>query len=305
MANAILHLMDGPWKQRRFMLQPGETVRIGSGDLADLSIPDPRLAELQLEFVLTDGLCQVRNLEPANEMLINGSLCGSANLNNGDSIQVAGAVLSLTLPESFQSEAPSTPNHQPMGSQDASQASPPMQRQSLHELAETLGFPSDVTSMLTQSDTRASFLEKLVRDNQHAAAVLLIASSLSHAQALRWARKLLEDLQVEPRIPLETDRMEQIDQWLNAPDDTLRRSIHEKVLADDFQSPWSWLGLGVFWSGKSIAPHGLPDVPPDRFLSSKGIYAALQICALQDPKNAIDRYLHMIQTGTELCKEIP
>ena len=305
MANAILHLMDGPWKQRRFMLQPGETVRIGSGDLADLSIPDPRLAELQLEFVLTDGLCQVRNLEPANAMLINGSLRGSANLNNGDSIQVAGAALSLTLPESFQSEAPSTPNHQPMGSQDASQASPPMQRQSLHELAETLGLPSDVTSMLTQSDTRASFLEKLVRNNQHAAAVLLIASSLSHAQALRWARKLLEDLQVEPRIPLETDRMEQIDQWLNAPDDTLRRSIHEKVLADDFQSPWSWLGLGVFWSGKSIAPPGLPDVPPDRFLSSKGIYAALQICALQDPKNAIDRYLHMIQTGTELCKEIP
>lgn len=304
MANAILHLMDGPWKQRRFMLQPGETVRIGSGDLADLSIPDSRLAELQLEFVLTDGLCQVRNLEPAKEMLINGSSCGSANLNNGDTIQVAGAVLSLTLPESFPSDASSTPNHQPLGSQDASQSSPPMQRPSLHELAETLGFPSEVTSMLTPSDTRASFVEKLVRNDQHAAAVLLIASSLSHAQALQWARKLLEDLQAEPQTPLETERMEQIDQWLNAPEeDTLRRSIHEKVMADDFQSPWSWLGLGVFWSGKSIAPPDLPDVPPDRFLSSKGIYAALQICALQDPKNAIDRYLHMIQTGTELCKE--
>ena len=302
MANAILQLMDGPWMARQFILQPGETIRIGSGDLADLSIPDARLAQLQLEFVLADGLCQVKNLEPANEMLINGSLCPRANLNSGDRIQVAGAVLSLTLPDSFPSQVASTPNHPPGGSQDANDASPPKETLSLQELVEAVGFPADVSSMLTQSDTTTSFLEKLVAANQHASAILLIASSLPKDQALRWARGTLEDLQIGSKTSWEADRMEQIDRWMEDPNDTMRRSVHERVSVDDFQNPWSWLGLAVFWSGKSIAPPDLPDVPPDRFLTSKGIYAALQICAFQDPKNAISRYLHMIQTGTSFRK---
>jgi hypothetical protein len=304
MANAILQLMDGPWMARRFILQPGETIRVGSGDLADLSIPDTRLAQLQLEFVLANGICQLTNLEPANEMLVNGNLCKSANLTSGDSIQVAGALLSLTLPDSFQSQPALAPNHSSDDSQDSNDLSPPTETLSLHELVEAVGFPADVSSMLTQSDTTTSFLAKLVAANQHASAILLIASSLPKDQALRWARRTLEDLQIDSKTTWEADRMEQIDRWIETPNDATRRSVHEMVSSDDFQNPWSWLGLAVFWSGKSIAPPNLPDVPPDRFLMSKGIYAALQICALQDPKNAISRYLHMIQTGIELIKEM-
>ncbi len=302
MANAILKLMDGPWMARQFILQPGETIRVGSGDLADLSIPDARLAQLQLEFVLANGICQLTNLEPANEMLVNGSLCKTANLKSGDGIQVAGALLSLTLPDSFQSQVALPPNHPPKNSQDGYDTSPPKETLGLHELVEALGFPADVSSMLTQSDTTTSFLEKLVAANQHASAILLIASSLPKDQALQWARRTLEDLQIGSKTSWEADRMEQIDRWMEDPNDTMRRSVHEMVSSDDFQNPWSWLGLAVFWSGKSIAPPDLPDVPPDRFLTSKGIYAALQICALQDPKNAISRYLHMIQTGTSFRK---
>lgn len=73
---------------------------------------------------------------------------------------------------------------------------------------------------------------------------------------------------------------ENVNAWLRAPSEPLRRQIESAVDSLPNESAVRWLGLAVFWSGTgSIAPMDSPAVMPAEMLYAKAVAGAVNIAA--------------------------
>lgn len=95
------------------------------------------------------------------------------------------------------------------------------------------------------------------------AAADYLAHALPRFEAVAWAAHVLDgdsrhrDLGFRERLALDT-----VARWLEEPNDAHRRAAHDAAQAASARSPERCLGWAVFVAGGSIAPPGLPPIPP-------------------------------------------
>lgn len=63
--------------------------------------------------------------------------------------------------------------------------------------------------------------------------------------------------------------------WVGEPNEATRYAALDAALASPAKTPGVWLGLAVGWSGGSMAPRGLPAVPPPMHLTARAVNAAV------------------------------
>jgi hypothetical protein len=67
--------------------------------------------------------------------------------------------------------------------------------------------------------------------------------------------------------------------WVRRPGDALRRAAWAAALETTLETPEAWCATAVFWSGDSLAPAGLPPVPPAPHLTGSAITAVVAMAA--------------------------
>jgi len=89
---------------------------------------------------------------------------------------------------------------------------------------------------------------------------------------------------------------------LDRGDEEDRRAAGATAEATEFNGPPSWAALAAFWSGGSLAPPELPEVPPGEALTAQAITGALMMAATHgDPLKAADRYRGFLEEGKKLA----
>ncbi len=80
----VLQVESGEAAGHRAVLLPGQTLRVGRTDWADLSVPDPQVSCIHFELEAAEGACRVRDLKSCNGTLVNGRRIEAAPLFDGD-----------------------------------------------------------------------------------------------------------------------------------------------------------------------------------------------------------------------------
>ena len=91
--------------------------------------------------------------------------------------------------------------------------------------------------------------------------------------------------------------------WVLEPSEANRRAAMAAAEASEFKTPASWAAVAAFWSGGSMAPADLPEVPPAENLTGKAVTAAVMIAVgLGEPDKMEDRYRQLLARGLDVAR---
>ena len=129
-----------------------------------------------------------------------------------------------------------------------------------------------------------AFARRLLLSPTPEEAVTFMAQLFTRRVAIWWGHECLRYL--EPLLdPQDLEMMALCAAWVATPDDAHRRHVASSVDLCVTRSPGVWLAMATSWTGGSLAPAGNPVVPPPRFLTGRGVNAAV-LSALARGKRA-------------------
>lgn len=122
----ILEIVAGPTVGRKIQIEPGPERSIGSGPMAQISIPqDPQIGKEHLKIRFdTRGTTRVRKIAGNTTFTLNGQTVAEAMLKPGDQLQVGSTVFRVQILDNDNRPLPSSNAAPPAASPPASPASP-------------------------------------------------------------------------------------------------------------------------------------------------------------------------------------
>lgn len=160
----------------------------------------------------------------------------------------------------------------------------------------------DAAALLTLDDTPGDFLDRLIAQGRLADAARFLAFALPRREAVWWACLCARDMLPDGAKPGEVAALEAAEAWVFKPVEDNRRAAMARAEAAGFTSPSSWAAVGAFWSGGSLAPPDLPEVPPGPELTGTAVSSAITIAAVQtQPEHAHAKYRRFLDYGLDIA----
>lgn len=131
--------------------------------------------------------------------------------------------------------------------------------------------------------TAAEGVERLAAGGFRNEAVRLTAHALPKREAVWWACMCAGAVPDPDGLP-PADAAARVaaEAWVRKPaDDSLRRAAWDAAQKTGFKSPEAWAAVGAFWSGGSMAPEGLPIVPPAEHLTGVAVSGAVVMASVR------------------------
>lgn len=165
------------------------------------------------------------------------------------------------------------------------------------ELVFDLKLSDEATALLPDSPNAFAYLAVLCDQKLFHDAFLLLARTLPKQYALIWATQCVDQSLTTALAPEDKQCAELVRRWLKGPDEKIRRAAAEAAETAEHEGPWAWLAAAVGFSGGSLAPEGLPVVPPADHLTAVAVAASLMSLAMKDPETSADLGKEMINRG--------
>lgn len=147
--------------------------------------------------------------------------------------------------------------------------------------------------------TPQCFLAELVRSGHHADALRFLAHALPAREGVWWACVVAG---AAPLTDAEAVCLDRAEDWVYEPSDAARRRCSTAAEASTIRGAAAYASLGASWSGGSLAPDGMPAVPPPPRLASVGVAASLLLAlAAGDPTLSGDRFRDMLSRGLDIA----
>lgn len=161
---------------------------------------------------------------------------------------------------------------------------------------------AEAVALLEEALPPATYLERLVGAELFNDAVTFLAHALPKREAVWWACLCARGSMPRPPGDAEQAVLEAAEAWVLQPGEENRRATMAKAEAAGFDLPSSWAGAAAFWSGGSLAPPGLPDVPPDDKLTGTAVACAVNVAAHRVPvSRPNDRYRQFLGQGVDIA----
>ncbi|MDD7972861.1 DUF6931 family protein [Roseinatronobacter alkalisoli] len=136
----------------------------------------------------------------------------------------------------------------------------------------------------TQGEAALAFALRLLNSATPEEAVTFTAQLFTRRVAIWWGHECLRHLE-NLLDPPDIEMMALAAAWVATPDAAHRSRVAEAAAACSTRSPGVWLAMAAGWTGGSMAPADAPVVPPPRFLTGRGVNAAV-LSALARGKRA-------------------
>jgi hypothetical protein len=161
-----------------------------------------------------------------------------------------------------------------------------------------------VRDVLAQHTEPHAFVCTLIEQDQHRAAVSVLAHALMTREGIFWAWWCARES--AGASPGETTQrcVGAGRAWLYEPTDEHRRAAYTAALEDDFESAPSMACAAVFLSGGSLGPDDMPDIPPGPCAAARAIRDCIVMAAVigQNAPTTADRYRAFLTEGMKLAE---
>lgn len=166
------------------------------------------------------------------------------------------------------------------------------------------GLGDEARALLRPDDKPKAYLERLLEAGHASDVVRFLAYVLPRREAVWWvwvcARKAAGS---HPAAPVK-QALEAVERWIMQPSDATRRAAFEAAEAADIGTPAGSAGLAVFFSGGSIAPPSVSEVPPPDGMTAKAVVNGITFAAIEDPRRMAERWREFAGMGMEVADRI-
>ena len=276
-------------------MRSGQVARIGRTEWADFSFPgDADLADVHFAVQCQLSGARVRKLANDRTLAVNAKEVNDAELQPGDTIQAGKTAFVVTF-DGFASGASSTAAAVTVAGAAAGTAlaasESPTKQPTASEIAEQLQMADEHQLLAAQVKSGPEFVALLAEHSAFAQAVRVQAHLLERRLAVWWGLLCVDDASNPPLPPPEAAAVKAARTWVEQPGESNRRHCEAVASKTKYDGPGSWLAMAAYWSGGSIAPPEMAEVPPDEKLTGQAVTSSLMIAAvLHDPTKAKARY---------------
>lgn len=149
---------------------------------------------------------------------------------------------------------------------------------------------ADIPELAEDMETRPdpgepalAFAQRLLLCPAPEEAVTFMAQLFVRRVAIWWGHECLRHLE---RLldPLDLEMMALCAAWVATPDEAHRRHVADMAERCATRSPGVWLAMATGWTGGSMSPAESPVVAPPRFLTGRGVNAAVLSALARAPR---------------------
>ena len=124
-------------------------------------------------------------------------------------------------------------------------------------------------------------IEQLVEAGKLVEAARLVAHAMPKREAVWWACMCARAVPDPALKPEDLASLAAAEAWVRRPEERARRAAAEIAEKTSFKSAEAWAAMGAFWSGGSLAPEGMADVPPGEHLTGVAIAGAIVLASVR------------------------
>ena len=141
----------------------------------------------------------------------------------------------------------------------------------------------DMEARPETGESALAFAQRLLNCPAPEEAVTFTAQLFVRRVAIWWGHECLRHLE---RLldPTDLEMMALCAAWVATPDEAHRRHVSDMAESCATRSPGVWLGMAAGWAGGSLAPPESPVVAPPRFLTGRGVNAAVLSALARAPR---------------------
>jgi len=170
--------------------------------------------------------------------------------------------------------------------------------QEICALAAAAGFKLTASA----SESPAQFANDLLAAKNLTGAVQFFAFALPPREAVWWACLCSRDALREPVPEPLKDAVDAAEAWVRDPSEGHRRAAMARAQATDLKSPAAWAAVAAFWSGGSLAPENLPEVPAAPHLTGCAVAGAVMLAAvIFEPQFADQKRARYIASAIDIA----
>lgn len=124
-------------------------------------------------------------------------------------------------------------------------------------------------------------IEQLAEAGKLVEAARLVAHALPKREAVWWACMCARAVPDPALKPEDMASLAAAEAWVRRPEERARRAAAEIAEKTSFKSAEAWAAMGAFWSGGSLAPEGMADVPPGEHLTGVAVAGAIVLASVR------------------------
>jgi hypothetical protein len=284
---AILNVISDIGAGRRTVIRQGQVLQVGRTAWADFNVPDEAMADVHFSLEVTPEQCLLRSLADGSPTLLNGEPADEAEVADGDQITAGQSVFAVTL-----QGAPEKTNAQDNG--DAATAPSVTSGYKFVEIAlagDVAGkcdLDDEVLPLISGETTAREFVERLMEQSRFADGITFLAAALPKREAVWWGCQSCGGADSSTLPPDDRRAIEAAKQWVLDPSEDNRRSAEAAAKAGQLLTAPSCVAMASFLSGGSLAPPGLPEVPPPEHLTGHSVGCAVKFVATSGNADQIE-----------------
>jgi predicted component of type VI protein secretion system len=292
----VLQATTGPVAGTKIVVARGQVLRVGRTKWADRSLSgDASLADVHFAIDFRSQHVLVQDLSGDRGTLLNGEKVAEAQIHTGDRIEAGQTTFSVLV----QGEPPPAPDP---AAQAADETESPAKEKTARDYARKLDLGAEAMALLEDDQTPGEFLDLLIAQDLFAAALKFLAFWLPKPLAVAWGCDCLESVAADRLPPPHREAFSQARKWSVEPNEKNRRKAEAAAETANYDGPASFLAAAAFWSGGSLAPEGLAEVPPEESLTAQAVSAALLMAGTWGPPTqTANRYRAFLQGGKKLA----
>jgi hypothetical protein len=165
---------------------------------------------------------------------------------------------------------------------------------------------ADAQSLLHDEATPAAYFDLLMDQRRFAAAIRFLCHALPKREAVGWACLCLRatggpHAGEAPAAALSA-ALSAAELWVREPNEDHRRACHAAAEQAGYGTPAGCLAAAAFFSGGSLAPAHVPEVPPGPTLTAQCVAGALMLAAVQrEPERIDEKYRAFLGQGIQIA----
>ncbi len=306
----ILQITAGPAAGRRTFLRAGQVVRVGRTEWADFNIPqDGTLAPVHFAIEYQANVCRIRNL--GGGTLLNGQPVAEGIVAHGDritagattfSVEIEGSGGAAAVPLLLKAEGvalgalatPPKPQSAASGFANVATAL-------AAKVCELFDLDDEAKPLLEPQHTVREFYTLLGKRQLFADAERLLAHALPKREAVWWAAQCVRAAFGQQLNGADKAAVTVAEEWAAEPTEPNRRRAEAAAERTKHETAAGWAAAAAFFSGGSIGPADLPEVPPKETLSPQAVMVAITMSATFDPKQTPARHAEFLALGARVA----
>jgi pSer/pThr/pTyr-binding forkhead associated (FHA) protein len=293
----ILRITGGPAQGRRIVIRRGQVAQIGRTEWADFSISrDQNLADVHFSIEWIANGYRVTDLKSETGTFVNGEPITTTTLRTGDQLRAGDTLFDVEI--EGESLVPFDSGSTAVSGATTESAPSDDHRPTVLERCATLPLSEAAREQLAEVIPASTAIECLIEQKLFPDAIRVMAFLLPKRSAVQWSAQCVAETIGDGLTAAARKAIEAATTWARDDSEENRRAAEAAAKEVGTGSPAAWVALAAFWSGGSIAPAGLPEVPPGPALTSRAITAALLIVAPHGkPELMPERFKSFLEQG--------